>query len=233
MTSQSSPEAPSPPGFPDSYHRAHRAYAGVAGLLLAWEVVGVKLDSSRFGVALESPGSAPMVLSVLVFYFGIRFTVEWFQSDARRRAMFVSLVDVLMAHLIGLGSLAVFLIQQRFAPFRIADAVTPQTPSSGLLGVVSGFALSEIVRYLKEGQTDRLRLGLFALAFVVPLPIALVGQASAAVFGLASGLAVGLFLWRVLRKKRLTSYYAARPASPPAPPPETPTTPDPGQPPGR
>ena len=209
MTTRPPQNTPTPPAFPNSYHHAHRAYAAVAGLLLAWEFVGISLQTAKtstFPATLKNPEAAPVVLSILVVYFGVKCTVEWQQSDSTRRAHLASRVDFWMAHAIGIGSILLYSIQHLFT-FQLAEVVRPQDAAGVLLAMLSGFAVSEIWRYVKEGQTDWLRLLLFVAAALVPLVAAVAGQQSGAVLaapasGFAIGLAVGRALWFYRARKR-------------------------------
>jgi uncharacterized membrane protein YfcA len=209
MTAEGSQTASTPPPFSDPYHHARRAYAAVAGLLLAWEFIGIALQgagASSFPATLKNPEAAPVVLFALVLYFATRFTVEWHQSDPSRRALPASRFDFWMAHAIGGTSVVLYSAQHLFA-FQLAQVVKPPAAASFLLAVVSGFAASEIWRYFKEGQTDWLRLLLFVAAALVPLTIAIVGQWSgatlaASAIGLVVGLAIGRVLWLYRARKR-------------------------------
>jgi hypothetical protein len=198
-----------PPALPDSYHHAHRAYAATAGLLLAWEFVGINLQpagSTTFPATLKNPEAAPIVLAVLVAYFGVKTSVEWKQSDPVRRAQAASQVDFWGAHAIGIGALALYSIQRLFAG-RVANLVKPPVAAGVLLAMLGGLALSEIRRYVKEGQTDWLRMLLFLVAAVVPSIIAVVGQQSASglvatLLSVVGGFVLGQALWFYRKRSR-------------------------------
>jgi hypothetical protein len=202
------PTEADPAPLPDSYHRAHRGYAAVAGLLLAWEFVGIKIqppEATTFPATLNSPEAAPLVLSALVVYFGIKFTVEWRQSDAVRRARPVSLFDFALAHALGVVSVGLYAIQRLFTA-RLAEVIEPPVASGAVLALVGGLALSEIRRYVKEGQTDCLRMFLFVVAAAVPTIVAMVGQQTsagmlAAGLALFAGFGAGQVLWLFRRRR--------------------------------
>jgi hypothetical protein len=104
-----------PPEFAEAYMKAHRTYGAVAGLLLAWEVIGIDLSReplTDLKITFKSPEAAPWVLAALLIYFSFRLTVEWYQTDPTRRRLRASIVDYFAAHAIAAASLIVLLVQR-------------------------------------------------------------------------------------------------------------------------
>lgn len=102
------------PEFSGAYNRAHRQYVFISAILVAWELIGLDVKESpiqNINVALKTPQAIPYVLIALVFYSAYRITVEWYQSDSRRRSTRVSRIDFAITHGLGLTSLLIFLIQ--------------------------------------------------------------------------------------------------------------------------
>src|SRR4051794_2669078 len=104
---------PTVPPFSSTYDKARRSYGFIAGLCLAWELIGIDVGQplSTYGVTFKSPQALPFVLFALMVYFGFRFTVEWYQADQTRRMKRVSRVDNLVAHSIAVSALLVAAIQ--------------------------------------------------------------------------------------------------------------------------
>ena len=103
------------PQLTDSYRKARRSYGLFAALLLAWELVGIRLDPSpleNIDITVESPSAAPFVLVILVLYFAYRFTIEWRQCPNDARSRIASHIDYSVSHSIGIVSLLVFSYQR-------------------------------------------------------------------------------------------------------------------------
>ena len=140
------------PEFSESYAKAHKAYGLASALLLAWELVGVDFGPSPFEslrITLKSPEAVPYVIVALVVYFGFRITVEWFQSDSRRRAAPASKIDFAVAHLIGICSLTLFAIQTALR-FQLANTGWIAPISVILIGTELGAALRRAYAYRRH-----------------------------------------------------------------------------------
>ncbi len=115
LGNRASSEAPHPAALPESYHRARRALTLAAGLLLAWELIGVELTEAPLpsvNVRFKSPSLAPNVLCLLVVYFGARLAFEWYQSEIRRRRILAARLDYALANSIAVFALGVFGVQK-------------------------------------------------------------------------------------------------------------------------
>jgi len=128
------------PGFSDAYHGTRKAYGLSSALLIAWEFIGIEVQEVpivSLNLKLKSPEAIPYVLIALTIYFGFRFSVEWFQSSPLRRGVPASRVDFAVAHILGVLSLGLFLLQ-RWLDVQVADYVA--TTEGALFG--SGFLVS-------------------------------------------------------------------------------------------
>lgn len=102
-----------PPALTEGFQKARKAYGVAAGLLLAWELVGITLSGSdRWPATLETPEAAPFVLAALVVYFGIRVSLEWLQCHPERRKRLAARTDFTLSHIIGVASLTTYAVQQ-------------------------------------------------------------------------------------------------------------------------
>jgi hypothetical protein len=208
-----------PDHLTEEYHKARKQYALFAGLLMAWELIGVRLDTKLFpsaNVELLTPEAAPLVLIVMVLYSGYRTSIEWYQCDERRRELRVSKIDFRVAHIIGIASLALFAIQ-RLLKVQLAEQGGETTDFS--LGFLAGFYLChevsvplasflgfkgttiEILRWLRGRGWER-RIGLLA---IVAIPSTLIadwkGWRLMAV-GASSGFAFTLVMMLIAVRRR-------------------------------
>ena len=93
--------AKEPPALSSSYRAAQRQFAIFAGLLIAWETIGLDLKPiPALGIEVTDPRGVPYVLLVLVIYSGIRMLAEWMQCDRERRKNPWAFLDFAMAWLI-------------------------------------------------------------------------------------------------------------------------------------
>jgi hypothetical protein len=97
------------PALSEHYAHSRRAYAGISALLIAWELIGVELETKpieNFKITIKSPQAAPYVLIVLILYFAFRTTNEWLHIDVRRRRLFPARLDFMVAHIIAATALS-------------------------------------------------------------------------------------------------------------------------------
>lgn len=121
------PEKPTPPKtippVTDAYRKAHKAYVLASGLLLSWEVIGIKVDPGpKWGIELLSPRAVPLILFALVFYSAYKITIEWMQCHEERRKNLVATLDYWVAHLIAVSGVGIS-IYQYSAKSQIVDVV--------------------------------------------------------------------------------------------------------------
>lgn len=103
------------PHVTDAYHKARRNLIIVSGILLAWEYVGVRVDKTtaeipgtKTPVYLENPDVLPYVIFLLVLYFLVRLSVEWFQCDSARREQWPCQLDIFVALSLALAAIVLF-----------------------------------------------------------------------------------------------------------------------------
>ncbi len=146
-----------------------------AGLLLAWELVGIRLTEeplTNFKLMLKSPEAAPFVLIALVTYFSFRITVEWLQCDLGRRALKVAKIDFAMAHTLAVVSIGLYGLQ-RTADFQVAEAIAGTYLgqfAAGFLAAVVATMLWQVLqgsRYLTRLPRVASRLLLAVLVIVI------------------------------------------------------------------
>jgi len=147
------------------YRKAHKNYVLVAALLASWELIGIKLDTaSKWGVELLSPNAVPLILSILVFYFGYKVVIEWKESDdGRSRKSTVARFDYSLSHIIGASAILVGLVQYltkiRIADYIAAHATFWQTTIL-VFYAVNGASMGLVLRN-RQLLRNRQRLGRF------------------------------------------------------------------------
>jgi hypothetical protein len=122
------------PHLTDHYHQARKEYTLVSGVLLAYVLIGIGLpDDGKLipnaSISLKNPNALPIIFLTLLIYFSYRVTIEWNQCDERRRAMTVSRVDFLVAHALGLCSVAAYLID-RALQYGLGQLVVTYAPEA-------------------------------------------------------------------------------------------------------
>jgi hypothetical protein len=107
------------------YRKARRQLTLFSGILLAWELVGVKVDpeiKSHIDFTLLNPEAIPYVLITIVVYLIYRLNVEWLMCGKTLRNSKVPKTDFVVALIIAGTSLGIFLIQKSMDT-RIADLI--------------------------------------------------------------------------------------------------------------
>jgi hypothetical protein len=204
------------PQLSDSYQGAHKAYGLCSALLIAWEFIGIEFDASpieSLRLTLKSPQAVPYVLIVLVAYFAFRLTIEWFQTDRRRRSMTPSRIDFGVAHLIGTLSLALY-GYQALSQVQLANLLSPEAVSGFIMGSIAGFAIIQtpaliIIWLMMRSRED------FYIFFLFSVPVFGVGiflMSRVRSAGLLEGALVGfipaailtilLFLWMIRKEQQ-------------------------------
>lgn len=166
-----------PDSMTDAYHKARRGYGLFSGLLIAWELIGIKVNASPFSdfnVTLKSPEAAPYILITLVSYYAFRLTIEWYQCDSSRRALKVSRIDFFIAHSLGFVAVGLYAIQRGFG-LQLVDHLGDSPPYWILFGLASSILVLVTWRNYKIAQIgNRFFIFMFAI-FMVALPIAFGG----------------------------------------------------------
>jgi hypothetical protein len=205
------PEPPKPKRVPDltsAYRKAHKNYVLVAGLLAAWELIGIDPDKlgEKWGIILKTPKGVPLVLVTLLLYSGYKVTIEWVQCDPERRANVAARLDYRIAHLMALGTIVVGLVQY-LARIRIADILSQQT-AVGLATYTALLVISirVVVTLLKHGQGHLYWwlsavfsvIGFIALAFGIQVGLELGKNYFGWLLGIAGGIVISAGVWRAV-----------------------------------
>jgi hypothetical protein len=155
----------SPPPLSNAYQKAHRTYVLSAALFASWELIGIELKTEdKWGVKFQSPHAVPLILLVMIVYFGYRLTVEWMQCDEERRSHRAANVDFVVAHTIAGLALLIFLIQY-LLHIRIADTIIHAPVSLGVFAGTS-FSLPYVAiesRSALKAHPDALRKWFYAI----------------------------------------------------------------------
>lgn len=96
----------------EAYRKAYKSYILASGLLAAWELIGVTLDTrEKWGIELKSPSAAPLILLTLVLYSGYKMEIEWLQCEPGSRAHPAAKLDFVVTHGIALTAIAIAIMQ--------------------------------------------------------------------------------------------------------------------------
>jgi hypothetical protein len=133
-----------PPALSSEYHKARRQLMLWAGILFAWELVGVDLEKAALGggnvgafvSSIKSPQAVPWIILLLVIYFGFRIWIEWLQCSRSRRSLLVAQVDFGLCLTIALLACLLY-AWQRISEVQLADYFSTQE----FLTMLSGFGL--------------------------------------------------------------------------------------------
>src|SRR5215510_5211359 len=122
-----------PPQLTEHYHKARTQYTLISGVLLTYVLIGIALPEDgklipNATVALKNPNALSIIFLTFFVYFAYRVTIEWNQCDDRRRAMTVSRIDFLVAHALGLFSVAAYLVDRalQFGLGQLAVTYAPE-----------------------------------------------------------------------------------------------------------
>ena len=98
------------PLLSEPYRRAHTHYVLTSALLGSWELIGITLDTKgKWGIEFKSPRAVPIILVILVFYFGYKMVIEWLQCGAEENKF--ATLDYWIAHLIAVGAILIAVVQ--------------------------------------------------------------------------------------------------------------------------
>jgi len=103
------------PPFTEQYHKSRNALLIVSGILLAWELVGIKIEgaeSSGVRITIQETDAIPYLLFILIIFFSFRVIVEWHQSDKERRLLKQSKIDLYVTMIIPIFAGIVHTIQK-------------------------------------------------------------------------------------------------------------------------
>src|SRR6185437_13020086 len=138
---------PSLPPVTDAYRKAHKNYVLSAALLGSWQLIGITIETKeKWGVSLKSPAAVPVILFVLVVYFGYRMTVEWLQCDEGRRMHRIAVLDYRVAHAIAAVSVSIAIIQYVFER-QVIDIVNHYFPAWAEKALLVGFMLGAAISF--------------------------------------------------------------------------------------
>ncbi|MFH1892503.1 MAG: hypothetical protein ABIK83_07450 [Candidatus Zixiibacteriota bacterium] len=154
--------------FSESYRKARRQYALFAALLLSWELIGLRIDTSylknKYGVTILSPEAVPIVLIALLFYFCYRIAIEWHQQDHAIRSGIACRIDNWVSHSLALIALGVYVIQ-RTIETRLADKLGQSGFYTAGAVMVSATAIAYLF-FVKFGDNLRVRLVIILLLLI-------------------------------------------------------------------
>lgn len=149
------------PELNESYHKARKSYGLFSVLLFLWELVGIELTEApieNMNITFKSPQAAPFILIVLVTYFGYRFTVEWYQTDPRRRNARPSQIDFFVAHCIGVLSILFYTVQFILS-YQIANELSEDLLDIALLHMVFGLLTGSVFSMFYMDYASAKRFG--------------------------------------------------------------------------
>jgi hypothetical protein len=112
------------PPLNEHYYKSRNSLLMFSAILLAWELIGINLESyetSGTKITIEDGEAIPYVLFILIVYFIYRVTIEWLQSDELRRTLKQSKVDFITTMIIPVLSMAIYSIQ-RWLDFSIFES---------------------------------------------------------------------------------------------------------------
>ena len=135
------------PHLTDAWQKARKNYTLIAGVLIAWELVGLELTRDpidNINVSLQAPQAAPFVFLALLAYFAFRASVEWFQCDLRRRQMLASRLDWFGGHALAILAGAIY-VTQRLSEIQIGALLTSVHASRFLFGLPGVAILSAML----------------------------------------------------------------------------------------
>ncbi len=103
--------------FSPAYYSARKSYALYSGLLLLLELLGAAIGPKvhkNWDITFETPGTLGLALTLISVFYGIRYTIEWLQSDKEQRKKKVSIADFIMSHSIAVIAISLFYFQATF-----------------------------------------------------------------------------------------------------------------------
>jgi hypothetical protein len=144
----------------DAFRGTRKLYTLFAGLLIAWELIGLRLGASAEQEQLEevtgkvfdlpitvlSPNAAPFVLLVLLLYFAFRTELEWQYCSPGEEHQRIARWDHWSAHVIAMAAVALFAVQ-RILEIQVADRVTGGSREADFWAA-TGFTLTGLLCWL-------------------------------------------------------------------------------------
>lgn len=219
-----------PQALSSEYHKARKQLMLWAGILFAWELVGIDLAKASAAngnvaaiiTAIRSPQAVPWVLVILVAYFLFKVTVEWHQCALGRRSLRASRVDFVSAWIVSLAAYVLYfgqaLSRVQFADFIQIQARSGDEPSgtakaffSLLCALIAGIIMVTGTRgFLTNRSKPGGRYILRAIGNCIVVIICMViaylrGSISLLIIGLFIGLGCVYLLG--LLNRRLTLYF--------------------------
>jgi hypothetical protein len=146
-------EQKEPPELLDTYHKARTNYAFFSALLIAWQNFGSAIFKAilpNVKIDIGNYPAIPIVLFILVLYYGIRTVIEWSQSACDRRKEKASIVDHTLAHFIGTIAAIIFFVDIFLNNCNIEGKLL-DTPFEIIIPILFGIScLSFIYSYRKK-----------------------------------------------------------------------------------
>lgn len=146
----------------EAYRKARKQYTLFAGLLMAWELVGIRLGTPGsddvnavsgkvfdLDITILSPEAAPWVLIAILLYLFFRVELEWrFCQDDATAAKFKQW-DRWSAHGLAGGALGLYLVQ-RVLEVQLADIATTSIVFSFSAGYLFPLAVDCWLLFVRE-----------------------------------------------------------------------------------
>lgn len=100
----------------EHYYRLRRSYALFAGLLLSLTLIGLASGSQpfrSFDITILRPELFPVAIVLLVFYFGSRYWLHWFQiTSSLGHPTMAFRIDYFVTHLLAFTAVGLWAIRQ-------------------------------------------------------------------------------------------------------------------------
>lgn len=166
------------PALPEAYHKARKQYGFFSALLMAWELIGIKVVQGKalmfFNIEFERFHLMPLVLLSLIVYFGFRITIEWMQADVMRTKEKLTQMDFWVSHLIAASSVGILIISE----LRIAQKIKNSANSvweiliAFTIGLIIAFLFAKLLESLKTLQMKYRVAGIILSAVILLVGLA-------------------------------------------------------------
>lgn len=122
-----------------------------AALLGSWQLLGITIDTKeKWGISVKSPSAVPVILFVLLVYFGYKVTIEWIQCDSGRKMHPAALLDFRIAHVIAVVAVLIAIIQYVLQR-QLFDVIASHVPRWILIVVLTGFVFGGVTTTIGYG----------------------------------------------------------------------------------
>ncbi len=146
--------------FNEHYYKSRNSLLLFSGILLAWELIGVNVESaetSGIKVSIKEVDAIPYVLFILIVYFLYRVIIEWYQSPYERRLLKQSRIDLGVTLIIPFSSMATYSIQ-RWLDLSIFNSIQTNNIILIIASIFSIVVLYKILRLFFQNAKEKTRL---------------------------------------------------------------------------